>query len=509
MASRLQAPGARADGAGLCDAAVRVALAAPRGAHYGAAQTTGLVAVRSGLRFSIRTVFLLAALPCAAQSKWAHLDANGKLVYAHTPAGDRIADFSYAGYHGGGVALPDVEAKRKVAPTGADDTAAIQTAIDEVSKLPLVNGHRGAVELTPGIFHCTKTLTISASGVVLRGAGWNDKTGTLIVLSDAPHLGISIEGKMAVKALGATTITDAYTPSGTKLIHVADASAIHPGDTLQIVKANTPAWLKFMGMDKLERPGVNEHWIGEGLKVLRRVAAVKGNAVTLEVPLTDNIDAKFLDGTGAPVTRVSVTGQISEDGIEGLRIVAPAESLSYQLEAEFDGIRMNDVVDSWLSDGHLEDTTNSIRIESGTERLTIERVDVQQKFAVTTAAKNFQFSSDGTQILFDHCSGKGDGVFYFATQARQQGPVVVLHCRFEGNGRIEPHQRWSTGLLVDECEVPNGGKSRKYGLRPRMDDWMECAVEQHGRRLYRAEPTGCGELVDWRSRPAQHKAATQ
>jgi hypothetical protein len=105
----------------------------------------------------------------------------------------------------------------------------------------------------------------------------------------------------------------------------------------------------------------------------------------------------------------------------------------------------------------FEDTTNSVRIESGTERMTIRQVDVEQRLAVTSAAKNFQFSCNGTQILFDRISGKGDGLFYFATQARQQGPVVVVHCHFDGDGHIQPHQRWSTGLLVDECEVPGGG----------------------------------------------------
>ena len=37
------------------------------------------------------------------------------------------------------------------------------------------------------------------------------------------------------------------------------------------------------------------------------------------------------------------------------------------------------------------------------------------------------------------------------------GPVVVLNCIFRGNGWIQPHQRWATGLLVDGCEVPDGG----------------------------------------------------
>jgi hypothetical protein len=48
-------------------------------------------------------------------------------------------------------------------------------------------------------------------------------------------------------------------------------------------------------------------------------------------------------------------------------------------------------------------------------------------------------------------------VFYIATGAREQGPNVVLHCVFHGDGHVQPHQRWSTGLLVDSCEVPEGG----------------------------------------------------
>lgn len=79
---------------------------------------------------------------CAAQmlhgqSHWVSMGPGGKLVYATTAKGDRIPDFSYAGYEAGGVALPQVPAKRTVAPSGGDDSAAIQKAIDEVSALPL------------------------------------------------------------------------------------------------------------------------------------------------------------------------------------------------------------------------------------------------------------------------------------------------------------------------------------------------------------------------------------
>src|SRR5690349_86620 len=106
---------------------------------------------------------LLCVVGCHAsrpQSRWVHPGADGKLVYKATERGDRIMDFSHAGYGGGGVALPDVPAKSRVQPVGGDDTAAIQGAIDEVSKLPLVDGFRGAVVLGPGTFTCSKTLTI-------------------------------------------------------------------------------------------------------------------------------------------------------------------------------------------------------------------------------------------------------------------------------------------------------------------------------------------------------------
>ncbi|MCH5687720.1 hypothetical protein LWM68_27710 [Niabella sp. W65] len=34
---------------------------------------------------------------------------------------------------------------------------------------------------------------------------------------------------------------------------------------------------------------------------------------------------------------------------------------------------------------------------------------------------------------------------------------MLLNCTFSGNGWIQPHQRWATGLLIDGCKVPDGG----------------------------------------------------
>ncbi|HSC39819.1 MAG TPA: hypothetical protein VLD19_18175, partial [Chitinophagaceae bacterium] len=41
-----------------------------------------------------------------AKSKWVYVDDKGALAYKTLEQGDKIMDFSYAGYMGGGVALP-------------------------------------------------------------------------------------------------------------------------------------------------------------------------------------------------------------------------------------------------------------------------------------------------------------------------------------------------------------------------------------------------------------------
>jgi len=411
----------------------------------------------SPFRFTLTlSAALFASVSSPAQSRWVHFGTNGQLVYAQTPKGDRIPDFSSAGYLGGGVALPTVVAKRTVSPSGPDDTAAIQKAIDEVSALPLSGNFRGAVELAPGTFHCSQTISITASGVVLRGAGMG-KNGATIVMTGKPHLALNIAGQLQQSGLGIdTTIADAYVPAGASTIHVEDSSKFHPGDQLLIRKPVTDEWLHFMGMDNLRRPGTKEHWIGsDHLDVRRRIASISGNAITLDIPLMDSYDTKFFAGALAEVKKVDVTGQISFVGVEDLRIVAPKRSISLD-DPAFDGLAMKDAVDSWVQSVAMEETTNSIHIDSGTERVTVLKCDVVQHEPVTSPARPFDYSANGSQILFDRCTASGDHTFYFATQARQQGPVVVLYSRFKGDSAIQPHQRWSTGLLVDNCDVPEG-----------------------------------------------------
>ncbi len=130
-----------------------------------------------------------------AMSSWVHPGDDGRLRYRTDARGNRVMDFSHAGYKGGGVPLPDVAAARMLEHASGDNTARIQAAIDEVSlRLPDSRGIRGAVLLQKGTYEVAAPLRIGASGVVLRGSG-SGEDGTVIRVSGPPHRVFDVGGE--------------------------------------------------------------------------------------------------------------------------------------------------------------------------------------------------------------------------------------------------------------------------------------------------------------------------
>ena len=203
-------------------------------------------------------------------------------------------DFSYAGYMGGGVSIPVIPAKITIDPVAGDNSDAIQQAIDEVSKMPLVNGFRGAIVLKAGKYDCGKPLRIEASGVVVRGSG-SDISGTILNLTDKPHACFEIRGRPTVKPIGqATTIADNYVPAGASSFNVADASALTVGDSIRITRPVTEEWVRFMGMDKLTRGGQKQTWVSGNIETERVILKLEKNKIIVDVPLNDSYDAKYV-----------------------------------------------------------------------------------------------------------------------------------------------------------------------------------------------------------------------
>jgi hypothetical protein len=409
-------------------------------------------------------VFACQSLPAAETSQWVYPGPDGKLVYKTTPRGDRIMDFSTAGYMAGGVALPTVPVAKSVKPVGiADETATIQTAIDEVAALPLKNGFRGAVLLGPGTFVCSKTIIIPASGVVLRGSGKKDTT---LMMAGGKHVAIATRatsggaGRRRASTpdgadLAQTAIADAYVPGGATSFRVADAKGFAISDVIQIRRPVTAAWIKFMGMDNLTRDGKPQTWIraGTNLPIERRIATISGNQITLDVPLSDCLDSKYLNPPGTTVVKIRAPDRLTQVGIENLHIQSPPQNVNHTQEL-YTALHINGE-DCWVRDVVIDETMNSVSL--GGRRITLDNVSVNRKALHVGSSKPAEFAPNGDQILLNHCSVRADNVWFAATGSGHSGPIVFLNCTFSGNGHIEGHQRWTTGMLLDNCSLPGGG----------------------------------------------------
>ena len=402
----------------------------------------------------------------SARSEWVYPGPDGKLVYKTTPAGDRIINFSSAGYMGGGVTLPTVPVQRIVHPSGgADDTEVIQAAIDEVSALSPKGGFRGAVLLGPGTYTCSGTITIRASGVVLRGSGATGATGTTIKLVGRPHSAIAVRepggrrgrspGGSEESQLVETTIADAYVPSGAIAFTVADATGFVVGDEIAIRRPVTEAWVRFMEMHDLVRDGRPQTWIrlGSTITTERRITAISANKITLDVPLSDSFDARYLNPPGTAVVKVRPAARISQVGVEHLHIDSPPQEISHS-QPHFTALRLRGQ-DCWVRDVVIDETMNSVGVSG--RRITLERVTVNRKARHQGSSRPAEFAPNGGQVLLDRCSVNADNVWFAATGGGQAGPIVLLNCTFNGAGRAESHQRWSTGMLYDNCRAPEGG----------------------------------------------------
>lgn len=420
---------------------------------------------RRGCRARSLAMALLALLSASAgaadnpTSAWVHPGPDGKLVYKTTETGDRIMDFSHAGYMGGGVALPEVPVRKTLHPTGgADETAAIQQAIDEISAMPLEGRFRGAVLLGPGTFNCAGTLRIAASGVVLRGSGSDGAAATTLKLIGSPHAAITVRpppGEGAETIESQTHVIDPYVPCGAISFNVADAAGLAVGDTLSTRKAVTKSWVEFMQMHDLVRDGRPQTWLAPGrmLATERQIAGISGQRITLDVPLSDSLDARFIDPPGAIVAKIKPPARVSQVGIESLHIESPAQEISHS-QPHFTAMRINGQ-DLWVRDVTIDETMNSVGV--GGKRITLQRVAIRRKARHQGASKPAEFAPNAGQVLLDRCTVAADNVWFVATGGAQAGPIVVLNCTFNGSGRAESHQRWSTGMLYDNCRAPDGG----------------------------------------------------
>lgn len=159
-----------------------------------------------------------------------------------TSRGDKLPDFSYAGYRQSEFSLPasNRPAIITISPGTGDMSSTIQTALDQVSQ-----SGGGVVQLATGTYTLSAGLLVQ-NGTTLRGSGVDN---TIILVNSLYENSITLGQPNLREQRGkATNITDFYVPVGTDTINVLDTSRLRVGKEVYVERGVTQDWIDVMGM---------------------------------------------------------------------------------------------------------------------------------------------------------------------------------------------------------------------------------------------------------------------
>lgn len=393
------------------------------------------------------------------ESSIVYRDGGGRLVYESDERGNRLADFSHAGYRSGEGEMPRRPVVRTIEPVAGDNTAHIQAAIDEVAALPLAS--RGAILLKQGRYEVSGIVYLHSEGIVLRGegngaaatnthvvgTGTNQRKEQGIILVKAKTGGNKIEpGTLQ-------NIVSEYLPMGSRTIEVEDGSKYREGDHLVIRHDATKAWLEAINYGNVY--GDEAVWV-EGQTDLRMffhgtVTAISGNKVKLDTPLYHPLDRSL---SQAVVYRHSGLGLVKECGVENMRVIS--ENTGGTDEAHsWDCVHFIGARNCWAR--------NVISVgfaESGFRFTETTRTTVQNCQAIDPVSRieggrryNFYIDRDSHDVLVKNSlATKGRHCFVGNGAAGVSGVVFTQSESRNAYSTSENHRRWGSGFLWDAIE---------------------------------------------------------
>jgi len=383
--------------------------------------------------------------------------SNGKLTYTPDAVGSVIPDYSGVGYRNSEVAIPDVQVVKTVTAVAGDDYSQVQAAINEVAAMPLqANGFRGAIFFSAGVYEISAQLSISASGIVLRGEGL---TTEFIATGTTQYDLIRINGG-AVTEITSTQkkITDVFVPVGAKTIRVESGHNFVAGDWVYLRREPNAAWISMLGMDQLATPSLPDvvNWTAAEYKINyeRRILSVNGNQLTLDAPVMDIIDAQYAD---AYVTKISST-RISNVGIENMKLTSSYTSVwdsgtsnvAHDEQHGWNAVKISAARDCWVKNvSAYYFGFSCVNISSTASFITVDNCAMYDPISIIDGGRRYSFNVDGQRNLVQNCFTR-NGRHDYVTGAKVAGPNVFYNntATLQRND-MGPHHRWATGILFD------------------------------------------------------------
>ena len=405
---------------------------------------------------------------------------DGKLVYVADSLGNKIPDFSNAGYKGGGVSIPYVAIKETVWPVLGDNSANIQAGIDKVSALPLdANGFRGAVLLKMGTYNLEQPVTISASGVVLRGEGMSD-IGTILIgkiperRSRGGVINISGEAGTTIVEESKQEITDKYVPVGACSFSVKSAKAFKPGDKIIVRRIGNEAFIKEIGLDQ-ETVGRNS-WRPFDINFDRIITTVEGNTITVDAPIFTSVDERWgggevykyddarIENVGVenlrgiseydPSVRTTMYGNMDRDDLDREFYYQGNE---YYSDENHYGVFINisNAKNAWVRNMCALHFANSvIQVNAGSKWITVQDCESREPVSQRWGGRRFTYQMNGQMCLVQRCLSQ-KGRHSFVLQGQEANGNVYRKCEATfPYSSSEPHNHWVNGVLYDNVKAP-------------------------------------------------------
>lgn len=409
---------------------------------------------------------------------------DGRLVYIPDSLGNRIPDFSNAGYKGGGVPIPLVPVKETVWPVMGDNSGNIQAAIDRVSALPADEyGFRGTVLLKMGTYNLEKPVFIRSSGVVLRGEGMGE-TGTILIgkiPKDRQTYGrnglVNIGGTAGITVQEETKqlISDNYVPVGALTFNIASAKAYKPGDRILVRRHGNQEWIKEIGEDSVSA-GRNR-WRPFTITYDRIIKAVQGNSVTIDAPIFTAVETRWGGGDIVKYT----DNRIEQVGVENLRGISEynpeVRTVAYgnmdrpsfeDPETRYEGneyfsdenhvsnfIIISNARNVWVRNiTGLHFVTSVVQSNAGSKWITVQDCKSIEPVSIRMGARRFIYQMNGQLCLVQRCFSQ-KGRHSFVLQGSEASGNVFLDCEaVNPYSTSEPHNRWVNGVLYDNVKAP-------------------------------------------------------
>ncbi|MBN1669763.1 MAG: hypothetical protein JXR37_01940, partial [Kiritimatiellae bacterium] len=423
---------------------------------------------------------------------------DGRLSYAPDKLGNRIPDFSHAGYMGGGVPIPnDIPVRITLKPSGADDSDQIEKAVEQISALPPdARGYRGAILLEKGRFTVSRSIEIHHSGIVLRGKGCG-LGGTVVFDKSVKERGE--KKKHGAKHEKAGTITvgrpyplwrlakltevlNDYVPCGQTRLKVADVSALSKGQTVFVVFRTTAKFIDDLGLTGVWRapdPG-NPRWSDIHPWWERTVAATdqRQSAIVLDRGIPCSMDVKAGHGS-VTIEKLEKDVRVEKIGIEDICFISDYDRSRTDAHGCYNDMdhAMNAVMFNGAKNGWMRRCVGFFyarcmaRMDKYARSITIEDCAMLDGVAGDTPKRpwggwKYYFDMSGHGTLVQRCYARY-ARHAFVNNGFTAGNVALDCVSEKGNLACEAHQRYQNGSMYDNVVSDAGfgfsgtaGKSR-------------------------------------------------